>query len=142
EEGENTEVVINILKGNESNSESIDTESDIDLDNYEYYDNHNRDIDFLIVDYLDLNNSLFNYKGSNENEIDISFNNEDRNCNENNNDDEIQSSEEINDGGEKISNDEISDNDDDIEINEDKKKKSKNTPKKKFTLRKRIKKEF
>ncbi|CAJ0769073.1 16429_t:CDS:2, partial [Entrophospora sp. SA101] len=90
--------------GNESNSESIDTESDIDLDNYEYYDNHNRDIDFLIVDYLDLNNSLFNYKGSNENEIDISFNNEDRNCNENNNDDEIQSSEEINDGGEKISN--------------------------------------
>ncbi|CAH1768883.1 4763_t:CDS:1, partial [Entrophospora sp. SA101] len=61
--------------GNESNSESIDTESDIDLDNYEYYDNHNRDIDFLIVDYLDLNNSLFNYKGSNENEIDISVEN-------------------------------------------------------------------
>ncbi|CAJ0913136.1 17991_t:CDS:2 [Entrophospora sp. SA101] len=28
--------------GNESNSESIDTESDIDPDNYEYYNNHNR----------------------------------------------------------------------------------------------------
>ncbi|CAJ0630724.1 6562_t:CDS:2 [Entrophospora sp. SA101] len=59
------------LVGNESNSESIDTESDIDLDNYEYYDNHNRDIDFLIEDYIDLNNSLFNYEGSNKNEIDI-----------------------------------------------------------------------
>ncbi|CAJ0650935.1 4296_t:CDS:2 [Entrophospora sp. SA101] len=36
------------------NGESIDTESDIDLDDYEYYDNHNRDIDFLIEDYMDL----------------------------------------------------------------------------------------
>nr|CAG8571818.1 5604_t:CDS:2 [Entrophospora candida] len=107
------------MSGNESNSESIDTESDIDLDDYEYYDNHNRDIDFLIEDYIDLNNSLFNYEGSNKNEIDISvenlqhnenyitpmigLDNEDRNCNENNND-EIQSFEKINDVGEKISN--------------------------------------
>ncbi|CAH1768331.1 13630_t:CDS:2, partial [Entrophospora sp. SA101] len=58
--------------GNESNSESIDTGSDIDPENYEYYDNHNRDIDFLIEDYIDLNDYLFNYEGSNKNEIDIS----------------------------------------------------------------------
>ncbi|CAJ0840873.1 12775_t:CDS:2 [Entrophospora sp. SA101] len=59
------------LFGNESNSESIDTGSDIDPENYEYYDNHNRDIDFLIEDYIDLNDYLFNYEGSNKNEIDI-----------------------------------------------------------------------
>ncbi|CAH1761655.1 4359_t:CDS:2 [Entrophospora sp. SA101] len=63
------------MSGNESNSESIDTEPDIDLDDYEYYDNHNRDIDFLIEDYIDLNNSLFNYEGSNKNEIDTSVEN-------------------------------------------------------------------
>ncbi|CAH1758560.1 11704_t:CDS:2 [Entrophospora sp. SA101] len=101
--------------GNESNNESIDTESDIDPDDYEYYDNHNRDIDFLIEDYIDLNNSLFNYEGSDKNKIDISvenlhhnenyeYNPNDlvsnvfammyRNCNENNND-EIQSSEKL-----------------------------------------------
>nr|CAG8533982.1 953_t:CDS:2 [Entrophospora candida] len=61
--------------GNESNNESIDTESDIDPDDYEYYDNHNRDIDFLIEDYIDLNNSLFNYEGSDKNKIDISVGN-------------------------------------------------------------------
>ncbi|CAJ0924912.1 5290_t:CDS:2 [Entrophospora sp. SA101] len=61
--------------GNESNNESIDTESDIDPDDYEYYDNHNRDIDFLIEDYIDLNNSLFNYEGSDKNKIDISVEN-------------------------------------------------------------------
>ncbi|CAJ0757296.1 18055_t:CDS:2 [Entrophospora sp. SA101] len=48
------------------------TRSDIDPENYEYYDNHNRDIDFLIEDYIDLNDYLFNYEGSNKNEIDIS----------------------------------------------------------------------